>query len=266
MIFFATVSARYWRLKVVSTVQPILGVWYVGETLAMQRGLYGGHSPITLSRTTVVRATKSEGGQFLGRYIVRAGVRTSAQWSNLTASWYRENFDPFVEAAREYPFFFAWRPSQYPEEIGFCWMDGDVAPRNQGQRNYMSVGIDMDGAGSYEVTERAATPGLPVDEIDGFSDQMDASVIPYSGEYSAIVLAAGDDVADSGTLAAIPDSGTYTQVVISAGDDVADSGTLAATPNSGTYVDVTQGAGDDITDSGTISAAPQGGTYTEVVV
>lgn len=150
MVFFAEASARYWRLDISAGSAPIIGTWYAGKSLAMQRAIYGGHSPITLSRQTVIRSNKSEGGHFLGRYIVRSGVSTSAQFKNLTADWYRTYFDPFVLAARTMPFFFAWRPLEYPAEVAYAWTAGDIVPQNMGVRDLMSVSIDMQGVGNYE--------------------------------------------------------------------------------------------------------------------
>lgn len=150
MVFFGLQSARYWRLNISSGTVPIIGTWYAGKALAMQRAIYSGHSPITLSRQTVIRSNKSEGGHFLGRYIVRSGVNTSASFQHLTASWYREYFDPFVLSARTMPFFFAWRPREYPREVAYAWTAGDISPSNMGIRDLMSVEVQMSGVGIYE--------------------------------------------------------------------------------------------------------------------
>lgn len=150
MVFFGEVSARYWRLQILSGASPKIGVWYAGKSLAMQRAIYSGHTPITLSRMTVVRSNMSEGGQFLGRYIVRTGVETTASFQHLTAAWYRAYFDPFVLSARTMPFFFAWRPSDFPSEVAYVWTKGDISPSNMGTRDLMSVDIKMQGVGNYE--------------------------------------------------------------------------------------------------------------------
>ena len=109
MIIFAEVTAGYWRLVVTGSTIPQIGVVYIGKVLEMQRAIYGGHTPLNLSRTTVKRPTKSDKGQWLGSSTVRLGLRTSYQWQHLTAAWYRENFDPFVKSARTKPFFICQR-------------------------------------------------------------------------------------------------------------------------------------------------------------
>ena len=113
--------------------------------LAMQRAIYAGHSPITLSRKTVKRPTKSEFGQWLGSSTIRHGLKTSFEWKNLKAAWYREYFDPFVKSARTKPFFIAWRPSKFPNEIAYAWTSNDIKPSNMGILDYMDVSMSVEG-------------------------------------------------------------------------------------------------------------------------
>jgi len=144
LFFITPITARYWRLSITVAI-PRLAVAYIGQALAMERKIYQGHTPLTLSRETELSNNISEGGQYLGRSIIRKGASTSAEWQHLKADWYRANFDPFVESAREYPFFIGWRPQQYPTELGFVWTGGDIAPENTGPRNFMSVGMSFRG-------------------------------------------------------------------------------------------------------------------------
>jgi hypothetical protein len=144
LFLIAPVTARFWRLSI-SVAIPRLAVIYIGQALAMQRKIYQGHTPLTLSRETELSNNMSEGGQYLGRSIIRKGASTSADWQHLKAAWYRANFDPFVKSAREHPFFIGWRPEQYPAELGFVWTGGDIAPDNSGPRDFMSVGMSFRG-------------------------------------------------------------------------------------------------------------------------
>src|SRR5690625_2944541 len=123
MLLIEPTVARYWRLRIEGSGTPEVGVVFIGKALAMQRMIYGGHSPITLSRQTTIRPSKSDTGQFLGRTVIRRGVQTSASWRHLTADWYRQHFDPFVEYATQQqgPFFFAWRPESFPQEVAYVW-------------------------------------------------------------------------------------------------------------------------------------------------
>lgn len=148
LFLFDSVSATKYRLNIsdadTDAVMPSIGVVYFGQQLVMERPIYGGHSPITLSQKNVIRPQKSENGQWLGRTVVRQGAQTNIAFKNLTASFIRNSFKPFMESAINYPFFFAWRPTSYPAEVAYCWTAGDMQPSNQGQRDLMEVSFAID--------------------------------------------------------------------------------------------------------------------------
>jgi hypothetical protein len=139
------VSARYWRLRVTGATAPTMGVVYLGQVLTMPRNIYGGHTPITLARVTAVRPVLSESGQWLGATQERKGFGTSYAWKNLTAAWYRANFDPFVATnPRARPFFIAWRPKTFPAETAYAWAKDDISPSNTGTKDFMEVGLSVE--------------------------------------------------------------------------------------------------------------------------
>jgi hypothetical protein len=143
MFLFAPVTARYWRITV--TGEAVIGAVYIGKVIEMQRAAFAGINPIDLSRRTVIRPNRSEGGQWLGRSVIREGSFTSVGFRHLTNAWYRANFDPFVEEARSYPFFFAWRPEGYPDSVGYVWTQGDIVPTTMGIKDFLEVGLDLEG-------------------------------------------------------------------------------------------------------------------------
>jgi len=69
----------------------------------------------------------------------------SCRWMNLTAAWYRAQMQPFIRASVEAPFFFAWRPADYPGEVGYAWPVNDPVPQNQGVRDFMQVELELAG-------------------------------------------------------------------------------------------------------------------------
>lgn len=151
LALFAEIEVRYLRIALTySGDAPQIGVIYCGKALAMQRGMYGGHSPVTLSRVNEMYPRKSDSGHFLGNSVVRKGFATKANWRNLTAPWYRANFDPFVESAIRYPYFFAWNPLRWSSEVALCWTPGDIQPSNMGVRDLMEVGIDIQAYGANQ--------------------------------------------------------------------------------------------------------------------
>lgn len=141
-------SANRMRLTITGTgLAPRIAVVYVGLTLDLLRPIYGGHSPLSLSRDTVLNATVSKGGQYLGQSIRSMGVVGSINLNHLKASWYRSDFDLFAEDARQYPFFYAWRPQTFPKEIVYLWTTDDISPTNMGKRDMMEVSLKVRGIG-----------------------------------------------------------------------------------------------------------------------
>jgi hypothetical protein len=123
---------------------PTIGKISAGLALTMVRPFYAGHSPAMLSRNTRKQPNVSEGGEWLGTSVIRQGRSTSVAWEHIPARWYRLFFDPFVDHARRYPFFFAWNPHRFPDCV-YAMATDDVQPANMGIRDLMSVSLDIKG-------------------------------------------------------------------------------------------------------------------------
>jgi len=77
--------------------------------------------------------------------VLNETTRTTVSLKNLTAAWYRAQMQPFIRASVEAPFFFAWRPADYPNEVGYAWTVNDPVPQNQGVRDFMQVELELAG-------------------------------------------------------------------------------------------------------------------------
>jgi hypothetical protein len=128
-----------------SQVTPYLAVLYVGELLVLQRRIYVGHTPVKFGRRLNVANHRSISGNFLGRIVLGETTGTTIALKNLTASWYRSYMDPFLIEAKEIPFFFAWRPGSYPNEVGYVWLTEDPEPANQLSNGMMQVSLNVEG-------------------------------------------------------------------------------------------------------------------------
>jgi hypothetical protein len=127
------------------TSVPRMSVVYVGRLLVIQRRLYVGHQPMTLNRITNISNGRSETGNFLGRVVKNKMIKTSVALDHITADFMREQLDPFFRVAQEIPFFWAWRPFDYPKEVAYAWMSNDVSVSNSMSNGMMKVGWDMAG-------------------------------------------------------------------------------------------------------------------------
>lgn len=137
------VSARI-RLQH-NAVVPFAAVVYAGRLLISQRRLYVGHTPLTYGQITKITSGRSENGQFLGRIQISGSSKSTVDLKDMTPDWYRTNMAPFIVAAREIPFFFAWRPLTYPNEVGFAWITNDPQMQNQRSNGMVKVTIEMGG-------------------------------------------------------------------------------------------------------------------------
>lgn len=146
MFLFGQQNATKYRISLSGSTAPRIGVIYVGKTLDMPRGLAGGQPLITMQRKTTIQPNVSESGQFIGRSITRGGSTATYNFEGLNPDWYRSDFDPFVESARTDPFFIAWNPVSYTNEIGYVWTNQDIRPSFQGSL-YLQVGFSVEGLG-----------------------------------------------------------------------------------------------------------------------
>ena len=122
-----------------------IGIIRAGVALQMERPVYGGVQPIGLNRIVETRHAMSESGQWLGRTIQRQARRTTMEWQNLTAAWYRSTFEPFSMALPQTPFALIQNPQRMRESVAWCWTDQTPTPSNMGVRDLMQVSLDVTG-------------------------------------------------------------------------------------------------------------------------
>ena len=134
------------RYPVIDQIPTEIGVLFTGQLMIMERPIYAGHSPAQLSDDVVFTNSMSSNGNFIGRTIESQSYKTSYSWRHLTPDWYRSTFQPFVEYAKEKPFFIQWRPDLFPDEVIYCWTTKDIKPTNMGVGlGLMQVKIDVEG-------------------------------------------------------------------------------------------------------------------------
>lgn len=134
------------RLKLgEGTEAPRLSIVYVGKVTYLERRIYVGHTPIVYGRGSKTTSNMSENGEFLGRVILSENTATTFKLDNITPTWYRMDLDPFVKASQKLPFFFNWRPGDYPLETGFCWTTSTPKPVNNAENGMMMINVDVRG-------------------------------------------------------------------------------------------------------------------------
>lgn len=142
MAIFGRQTRQRWRINITGGTAPEIGVVKFGLSMQMPRPMFGGHSPLELSRQTELRSNDSETGEFLGRTKQRVTMATGFAWQHLDDAWVRSTFRPFQKAMETEPFFIAWRPSEY-SEAALCRTDSVPVPQNMGIRNLMAVEMSV---------------------------------------------------------------------------------------------------------------------------
>ena len=143
-IRFAAGNYNQVSISISGSTATEIGVVFLGLELEMMRPIFSGHKPSTLSATDVMTPQVSDGGQFLGKQIVRRGYATSADFQHLTDEWYRSKFQPFVEVAKTRPYFWAWNLLESPNDIVYGWTNENISPAYMGIRNWLEVSFSIE--------------------------------------------------------------------------------------------------------------------------
>jgi hypothetical protein len=137
-------SSTKFRIYITGAVDDkILGIVMLGKALTLPKRFYGGHAPITLNRTSQVIRNTTEGGYDAGVYHMRTGAATSVEVTNMEPSWIRLNIETLNRQLERQPFVFAWRPSTFPDDVAYCWLDAPIRATNSGPRDLMSLQFDF---------------------------------------------------------------------------------------------------------------------------
>jgi hypothetical protein len=106
---FAGVSDVYWRLLIENAASAVhIAALQVGTKLTLQKGLPSGWRPPELNEERMYTNVMSEGGQILGRNVIRRGVAVEVDTPNADYVWAREDWADFIAVAERYAVFFWW--------------------------------------------------------------------------------------------------------------------------------------------------------------
>lgn len=149
MIYFqAVASSAYWNLNITPAagVAPRIGTIYLGEMLTLSRKIWVGHRPTIFNKKTTFY-TGDAGGVYQGR--VKEAVRHDVEFSQrqVSQSFLRNVLKSWFDVSLDRPFFFAWRPLNYPDEVTVAWLEDDIRPSNV-----------LSGNCEFDVKARALAP------------------------------------------------------------------------------------------------------------
>lgn len=142
---FDTKTYRYYRLRYTGADDAVrLGVIAFGLRTEFEIGFYGGFPTPKWNDDAEVTNSRSEGGVFLGRSVLRTGIKpVSLTIEPVTHAWVNNEFLPFKEHATSYPFFLAWG-STYNENNVFA-IQNVWAQAKLKNRVHATVGLTFEG-------------------------------------------------------------------------------------------------------------------------
>lgn len=147
-IFFigAATTARYWRINfanipVASTL--ILGQAFIGSSLRMFNAPEPGFTPPQFALNNKYISSRADGGDFLGRSLIRKGAKMSFNNSIVHKDWMRDNWAAVMAAIEKTPFYYAWDSTNYPDEVAFCYVDKKIAIPKYVNSIYFSLNLQF---------------------------------------------------------------------------------------------------------------------------
>lgn len=143
LVLFSSVSYRYYRISMTGE-GSMLGVVQAGQRLTLPEGIFVGAEPPQLNPDDEILNSSSEGGQFLGRSLIRSGASDKIKQDRVTQEFARGDWADFAEHARLRPFFYGWRTEDYPLEVMYAWSRGGSKVQ-QGTNGFMSVELAIEG-------------------------------------------------------------------------------------------------------------------------
>jgi hypothetical protein len=143
-IFFVgtEISQKFWRIVISGLVASDvlkIGHAFIGNSLRLFSGPETGFSPPNIALQNEFISSRSDGGDFLGRSLVRKGSEGMFTITSVLASWVRANWIPFMEAAEKHPFYHAWDTSTFPAEVGYCYVEKVIDTPRYTSQLHMTV-------------------------------------------------------------------------------------------------------------------------------
>lgn len=128
-VFFASaspVTALLWRLNISNlpaAATIIIGQAFISNSLLMYSPPEPGFTPPELALNNQYISSRADGGDYLGRTLIRRGSKMAFNNSIVHRDWIRDNWQDAMLAIEKTPFYYAWDSANYPTEVAYCYVD-----------------------------------------------------------------------------------------------------------------------------------------------
>jgi len=143
LLVFASVSYRYWRVRLTGAAAPSLAIAAIGAALEAPVYLEDTFSPI--DRRVQGQTNRNENGHPLGRIVTFEEWSSTVTLRNVSWTWARSTFVPAWKSnLRGSPFGFIWESALYPGDVLLVQAGDEVRiPHRAG--SFCDVEIDLEG-------------------------------------------------------------------------------------------------------------------------
>lgn len=124
----SAIAAPFWRIVLTGHTEGTLRIAqiFIGPSFQVFQSPHTGWIPPNLALNDTFINSRSDGGDFLGRSLVRRGSKTAFTITPIPESWVRQFWLTFMLAAEEHPFYYSWDNVNFPEEVAYCYTEGKI--------------------------------------------------------------------------------------------------------------------------------------------
>jgi hypothetical protein len=141
LLFSARQTDRI-RLSLTGAVTPQIAVIHCCEAIECPQRVYmGAATPVHLAFETEFETNRSADGHYMGRSVLRHKNVNDFNLAHVTEYWVNETLLPFIQDAREYPYFLLERPWTHPLALSYRWRENDIRPERMGVKSLMQVSL-----------------------------------------------------------------------------------------------------------------------------
>lgn len=145
-IFFigTGITKLFWRLNFTGLVVGdtlIIGQAFVGNALRMFSPPETGFTPPELALNNQYISSRADGGDYLGRSLIRRGSQMQFNNSIVHKDWIRDNWQVVMRAIEKTPFYYAWDNVNFPVEVAYCYVEKKIATPKYVNSAYFSLSL-----------------------------------------------------------------------------------------------------------------------------
>jgi len=147
VIYFSDITDEYFRIliDITSLGSPIaqnaiVGHVKIGQATVLQRRVFAGETSGSLYKNVRRTQNMSDNGEYLGQVVLSTKRTQAVSQENNTPAFVRDNIVDFISHTQgeatligtsASTFFYAWRPTSYPDDVVYGWTMDEITPAHQ---------------------------------------------------------------------------------------------------------------------------------------